>query len=710
MNIIELAKFKKMFGGSGGGPTKPEETAEVYSLTSDGSIQTLAQVFWLLSEMMDGDISNGNGKSPTIHYKLVESLPALSDLSIKDDFLNGLLEIEMSGGEGDWELPCFVLKSTGEPYVSVVNEELANEMGLGVGVVSVSTVLPLLGFEAAPYNGTVNTPDEVAQQTETGMYTYLQVAENGGGGDNTVIDVDALPTENVEQDKIYRVASGEKDAYDIWLTIHPDELYNYPGLTNPVNIIDLYKMSSYGECVTNIHVVDSLPEVGEPDYNYVSVTNTTYNNVYLIPGDNTYEVYYYCDYGDGDCEWLKFGDGNSWLYGPYLGTITDPSQIDTASENYGFYIMNRKVSTPTVYGIPDEGDNKTVFEYKSEGGWKDACGLKDVTELPTENIEQDKVYRVTKETSKEVTEIWIVMNEPRYWTTTNPINLHYIDCCNGQSPLTKTNIHVVDSLPEVGEENHQWDDVSGTNVFNYYVIAGDPTSPAYFYNGRWFSLSEYDVCGQYRGTVTDLAQIDISEEGYYIVKRQVSEVTTVYGIPDEYNNKSTFEYMPECGWLELGNLEAFVDVDAKEVEINLPNTVELRNYAFYMMYQKAFTAINAPKLRIIGANAFNYCAGATFTSLPDTVTTINDDSFGYCEGLKTLSLPKSLRHVGPRAFGGCSGLTEVTFNSYVDEMYRNAFNACNNIRVINVPWSEGYIANAPWGATNATINYNYTGE
>jgi hypothetical protein len=27
-----------------------------------------------------------------------------------------------------------------------------------------------------------------------------------------------------------------------------------------------------------------------------------------------------------------------------------------------------------------------------------------------------------------------------------------------------------------------------------------------------------------------------------------------------------------------------------------------------------------------------------------------------------------------------------------------------------VPWAEGAVANAPWGATNATINYNYTGE
>jgi hypothetical protein len=32
---------------------------------------------------------------------------------------------------------------------------------------------------------------------------------------------------------------------------------------------------------------------------------------------------------------------------------------------------------------------------------------------------------------------------------------------------------------------------------------------------------------------------------------------------------------------------------------------------------------------------------------------------------------------------------------------------CNNLTIINVPWSSGTVANAPWGAYNATINYNY---
>jgi hypothetical protein len=39
---------------------------------------------------------------------------------------------------------------------------------------------------------------------------------------------------------------------------------------------------------------------------------------------------------------------------------------------------------------------------------------------------------------------------------------------------------------------------------------------------------------------------------------------------------------------------------------------------------------------------------------------------------------------------------------------KNAFRDCNNLTDIYVPWSEGDVTNAPWGATNATIHYNWT--
>jgi len=49
----------------------------------------------------------------------------------------------------------------------------------------------------------------------------------------------------------------------------------------------------------------------------------------------------------------------------------------------------------------------------------------------------------------------------------------------------------------------------------------------------------------------------------------------------------------------------------------------------------------------------------------------------------------------------------LTFEGTPSFIASNAFSNCTKLRTINVPWAEGKVANAPWGATKATINYNY---
>ena len=72
-------------------------------------------------------------------------------------------------------------------------------------------------------------------------------------------------------------------------------------------------------------------------------------------------------------------------------------------------------------------------------------------------------------------------------------------------------------------------------------------------------------------------------------------------------------------------------------------------------------------------------------------------------------IPTNVKRIENHAFGLNSSLKSVIFEGvpeYIDEL---AFIACSNLTTINVPWAEGAVAKAPWGATNATINYNYTG-
>lgn len=65
--------------------------------------------------------------------------------------------------------------------------------------------------------------------------------------------------------------------------------------------------------------------------------------------------------------------------------------------------------------------------------------------------------------------------------------------------------------------------------------------------------------------------------------------------------------------------------------------------------------------------------------------------------------------VRPHMFYNCNSLASVTFNSTPSSISSTAFNGCPNLTTINVPWAAGAVSGAPWGATNATINYNHTG-
>ena len=125
------------------------------------------------------------------------------------------------------------------------------------------------------------------------------------------------------------------------------------------------------------------------------------------------------------------------------------------------------------------------------------------------------------------------------------------------------------------------------------------------------------------------------------------------------------------------------------------------------------TAVNPTlpsDLTSIGSYAFRSCVKLALTSLPASLTSIGDYAFYGCTSLALTSLPASLTSIGRYAFYDCTKLNELTFKGKPSGISGTAFNRCINLLTINVPWAEGEVANAPWGATNATINYNYVEE
>ena len=94
--------------------------------------------------------------------------------------------------------------------------------------------------------------------------------------------------------------------------------------------------------------------------------------------------------------------------------------------------------------------------------------------------------------------------------------------------------------------------------------------------------------------------------------------------------------------------------------------------------------------------------------LPSGLTKIASYGFFSCKNLTSISLPESIVALAGNAIYSCTNLSSITFQGTPSVINSGAFVQCGNLTTINVPWSEGEVSGAPWGATNATIHYNYT--
>lgn len=161
----------------------------------------------------------------------------------------------------------------------------------------------------------------------------------------------------------------------------------------------------------------------------------------------------------------------------------------------------------------------------------------------------------------------------------------------------------------------------------------------------------------------------------------------------------------------------------------------------------------------ISYGVFSDCKSLTSVVIPNSVTMIEPYAFSICSNLTRVIIPGSVTSIGDYAFAGCKSLTSVTIGEHVADIGQSAFEDCTSLTsvvipnsvttigdhafyiggrtsqatvtllgtprnlsqyafvsglnksyvgTLNVSWAENDVAGAPWGAHNATINYNYT--
>ena len=114
-----------------------------------------------------------------------------------------------------------------------------------------------------------------------------------------------------------------------------------------------------------------------------------------------------------------------------------------------------------------------------------------------------------------------------------------------------------------------------------------------------------------------------------------------------------------------------------------------------------------PKLKTTIGQCFrNTKLGDNFHEKFPVIETIGDRTFQNCL-FATIHLPETVKVLSARGFNNCFNLKTVYFHSKPTTI-GNAFDTYlgRHITDIYVPWSEGEVSGAPWGATGATVHYN----
>lgn len=142
---------------------------------------------------------------------------------------------------------------------------------------------------------------------------------------------------------------------------------------------------------------------------------------------------------------------------------------------------------------------------------------------------------------------------------------------------------------------------------------------------------------------------------------------------------------------------------AKLENVDLPLLKTVSDYAF--TYCTKLRSISLPSLTSCSTGLFFGCSLLESASLPK-LQSMGNNTFYTCPAIRQIDLP-SVKTIGSGQINGCTSLEVINIGPSITSINASAFQGAPEGLVVNLPVSEGVIANAPWGATNnIIINYD----
>ena len=128
-------------------------------------------------------------------------------------------------------------------------------------------------------------------------------------------------------------------------------------------------------------------------------------------------------------------------------------------------------------------------------------------------------------------------------------------------------------------------------------------------------------------------------------------------------------------------------------------------------FNSVVTSVTIPdSVTSIDDNAFGFCSQLTNISIPNSVTSIGFSAFAHCTSLKSITLPSSLSSISEALFSGCSQLTTIHIPDSVSSIQSNAFYHCRNLETIRIPVSVTLIETDAFAGCPSLMTVTYSGS
>jgi hypothetical protein len=143
------------------------------------------------------------------------------------------------------------------------------------------------------------------------------------------------------------------------------------------------------------------------------------------------------------------------------------------------------------------------------------------------------------------------------------------------------------------------------------------------------------------------------------------------------------------------------------------NTITVTNYIGGGTIVAIPSAINSLTVTVVG-NGTNavFSSSVLSVTIPNSVTSIEDDAFFECSGLTNVTIPDSVTGFGASVFFECSDLTNVTLPNSITSIGYEAFYDCYDLTNINIPDSVTSIGESAfedcYDLSNVVIGNNVT--